>query len=201
MGHEKNQKSKNGDVIESLHANVSSFFENFFSRYQGQMKCGLGCASCCISGITVFPAEAQLIKSWFLSLDPERQRDIASKWQESTPLGAESGSPGSCVFLVSNVCSIYPVRPTLCRSQGLPLKIKTDTEIELSLCELNFQGESDLPPSGEWLDLDRLNTLLVIANQAAQAARFDTELQALIIPETGRISLILLQSHLLKKMG
>lgn len=166
-------QEKKTSAVESLQGNVSQFFDRFFEKYQNHMKCGLGCSSCCQSGLTVFPVEAQRIFEWWDSLETAQREELQRRWSKCE-VSAESGSrEASCAFLLDKYCSIYPARPVVCRSQGLPMKVSVEkqkpeqirSEFELSLCELNFTADHALPEQREWLDLDRLNVLLSIAQQ------------------------------------
>lgn len=67
---------------------------------------------------------------------------------------------------------IYEVRPIVCRSHGVPLKIDQTTR---DVCPLNFT-EMQLADIGDhyFINLETLNTILVLLNQQfdpAQAER------------------------------
>lgn len=193
---------KNQQLIDSLQANVSSFFERFHMRYAAQMKCARGCAKCCRVELHVFPVEAESILRWWKGRSSAQRNELAQLWREGQ--GGACEQP-KCVFLVNENCTVYESRPIICRSQGLPLKVKSlidsDSEsekIELSLCELNFVEDDSLPSAGEWLDLERLNTLLAIAQQ--QSNDISAEISQLAVQDQGRVSLSSLKSLLLQMM-
>jgi Fe-S-cluster containining protein len=116
-----------------------------------------------------------------------------------------NSSHKKCVFLHNNACSIYEARPVVCRTQGLPLQLKRtderDEEVELSLCELNFSDESHLPAQREWLDLDRLNALLAIAQQQTDLSEFSLEVLNLSSAQSQRIRLDDLRDLLLRNVN
>lgn len=190
--------------VSLLQENVSLFFERFFAKNSDHMKCGQGCSRCCISGLTVFPSEAQVIIDWFDSLQHEAKMRIKSQWRLSLKPEQNSRTE-QCKFLINDLCSIYEVRPTVCRSQGLPLKVQSaqdenrnlSEEFELSLCELNFVTENNIPDPSEWLDLDRVNLLLSIAEKNFDKDDLSNELSPYIDQSTGRIGLGVLKSLLL----
>jgi Fe-S-cluster containining protein len=154
-----------------LHANIAQFFESFSQKHGGHMACREGCAACCHTAISVFASEAAEILAWFESQTKETREKLQAIWREPQKQGADAlGKPRMpCSFLRNNSCTVYEARPTICRSQGLPLMFREhnpktkETTLHIDHCPLNFTGENTLPPQAEWLDLDRLNTLQSLA--------------------------------------
>lgn len=138
--------------IESLQENASGFFDKIHSKYSTSMKCSEGCSKCCFTDISVFEVETLRIKDWFGALSLENQNELKELWK--TPVEAQA-----CTFLYNDRCSIYEARPVICRTQGAPLFVQADNVLDY--CPLNFK-DSD-PPKEDWLNLDRLNTLLSFA--------------------------------------
>lgn len=125
-----------------LHRAIDLMVEQLIRVHGARLRCGPGCTDCCVDGITVFEVEAERIR------------------REATPvLKARSPAPpGRCAFLDdSGACRIYPQRPYVCRTQGLPLRwIDEDDEVGLverrDICALNEPGPSvvELPPDQCW---------------------------------------------------
>jgi Fe-S-cluster containining protein len=110
--------------------------------HRSRLGCGRGCPSCCVDGITVFQIEADSIRQAHADL-----------------LAAGTPHPeGACAFLdEQGACRIYPHRPYVCRTQGLPLRWteeKADGSLaELrDICPLNEEGTpiQHLPPEACW---------------------------------------------------
>jgi Fe-S-cluster containining protein len=139
-------------AIETLQENASGFFDKINQKYPNDMKCKEGCSKCCYTDISVFEVESTLIREWFEALNNDEKESLISKWNVKSPSGA-------CTFLVDDSCSIYPVRPIICRTQGAPLFLSQENILDY--CPLNFE-KSD-PPKEDWLNLERLNTLLSFA--------------------------------------
>ena len=110
--------------------------------HAGRLRCGRGCSSCCVDDISVFEIEARLIR--------ERHAELLA-----------SGEPhpeGACAFLdAEGACRVYPDRPYVCRTQGLPLRWLDEgpegETVELrDICELNDRGEplEELPAQQCW---------------------------------------------------
>lgn len=189
--------------VASLHVNVSAYFDNFLKKYSHEMKCGRGCSQCCVANLTVFPVEAQLVVDWFMDQAADVQKGLTQSWSKAVQNNKR------CVFLLDDLCSIYEVRPTVCRTQGLPLKVarlasqdeSSQQVFELSLCELNFRDAEKIPPMAEWLDLDRLNTMLAVAQKFSDKSQISREINDLVDSHTGRVELSRLRTLLLQKSG
>ncbi|CAN5680669.1 hypothetical protein BH23PLA1_BH23PLA1_09150 [soil metagenome] len=111
----------------------------------GRLRCGPGCASCCVDEITVFEVEAETIRS--------RHADLLAEGLPH-PVGA-------CAFLEvdTGACRIYENRPYVCRTQGYPLRwidtLEDGTPVELrDICPINDEAEDPpietLPESDCW---------------------------------------------------
>lgn len=101
-----------------------NFFEAVQQEFRPHIQCAKGCASCCILE-TVVPLEAFVIASYLKTAPP-----IVSPARE--PLDQ------TCVFLHNSECAIYPVRPIICRTHGLPILYPERNEVDA--CPLNFQN-------------------------------------------------------------
>jgi hypothetical protein len=111
-------------------------------RHGSRLHCRLGCADCCVDGITVFEVEAAHI------------------WREMAPALARERPhpPGACAFLdATGGCRIYAVRPYVCRTQGLPLRWLEAGELgqtveRRDICPLNEEGPPllSLPQEACW---------------------------------------------------
>ena len=137
--------------LNQLHSKVSNFFDEVQSRNNEAMSCKAGCARCCYVDLSVFKIEADYIEKWFSHLSYEEKLKRIGEWEKPH-------IAGSCLFLRDEKCTIYEARPTICRSQGLPLKFEIDGEIGVDACPLNFEDlEVELK---DCLDLDRVNLIL-----------------------------------------
>lgn len=91
-----------------------------------QIICRRGCCDCC-RNLTVWPVE-------FFAIVEEMKTDGHCR-PEFDP-----GAP--CGFLKEGLCGIYPVRPLICRTHGLPVAFQNEhagrPEMSVSFCEKNF---------------------------------------------------------------
>lgn len=128
------------------------------------LQCGPGCSDCCIE-FSVSPLEAAIII-------------------ENLPNFAIGGgaTPPSCAFLREQRCSIYRMRPILCRTQGMPIGyIDTASAcIEVSACPMNFAEDYPLAENELFL-MDGFNSRLAELNQRyCRAAGLDIQTRTLL---------------------
>lgn len=141
---------------QDLLAKVDAKAQEFQQRYANQLQCRKGCSSCCQAGLSVFAVERNAIREWL-----EKQPELIEK------LRHQPENPDACRFLdAEGSCQIYPVRPIICRTQGLPLSFKVNEQSQRDVCPLNFaQDDIFALPTDGVLNLDLLNTLLVLVDQ------------------------------------
>jgi hypothetical protein len=127
------------EALAELHADVDRRARNTAEGHGPRLRCGRGCAACCVDDLTVFEVEAERIR-------------------RAHPELLEQGSPhppGACAFLDSSgACRVYSERPYVCRTQGLPLRwIEEEEDGSLeerrALCALNLPGGPALPDLAE----------------------------------------------------
>ncbi len=120
------------------------------------LACAQGCHACCAPDLTVAAVEAAAIAA-YLTAQPE-QRVQVRELARTLPWGETR-----CALLdASGACAIYPARPLVCRTQGLPIVLESGL---LTACALNFRnGLEDLPPADR-IDQQTLSTLLFMVNQ------------------------------------
>lgn len=123
-----------------------------FDTYRSEVKCAKGCSECC-DDISVLPIEWYLLRKWLT----EQPRELLYYGENRCPfLHKADGS-----------CSIYAMRPIICRIHGLPIRHTVEEydvngqkvfheplEYTYSWCELNFEeydpncGAESFAPDG-----------------------------------------------------
>lgn len=124
-----------------LHADVDRRAGVLHTRHAARLQCRRGCASCCVDELTVFEVEAEVIRTRAANVLREPPHPV-----------------GACAFLDAHgACRIYPVRPYVCRTQGLPLRWVDFDDAEAAserrdICPLNETGEplAALPADACW---------------------------------------------------
>jgi len=127
-------------------------------RHGEKIRCRAGCTACCRQDLSVTRIEATRILHWLVThgippSDPSRTEN-----DEHPFFDALSGDL-DCVFLTEGgVCGVYPVRPIICRSHGLPIKLEDG---QVDTCPLNFVESIDVEyrdiPKADLLDLHAMN--------------------------------------------
>jgi hypothetical protein len=115
--------------------------------HDGKLVCGKGCCKCC-TNLSVFPVE-------FFAMVEEMKKAGWTKLQFD--------AAAICGYLnEKKECEIYPFRPIICRTQGLPLAFYDDDaqSYSVTFCPKNFTGlepeQHDFGPDNT-LNLDELN--------------------------------------------
>ncbi len=133
------------------------------ARAQG-FACAPGCSGCCHRQLSIFPIEAARIAAW---IDDNSLADDAEGEPSVDPLTVVEDSAPCALLDTAGRCRIYPVRPIICRTHGLPLAVPDGDGLRADVCPLNF-GDGGLAAlsSTEFLALTPLNTVLAALNAA-----------------------------------
>jgi Fe-S-cluster containining protein len=130
--------------LDGLHAEIDRQAARIARRHGARLRCGRGCAACCLDDLTVSAAEAELIR-----------RKHPRLLERATP-----HPTGACAFLDGQgAWRIYAERPSVCRTQGLPLRVLFEDENDeiaerRDICPLNLVGGPALDELAEddcWL--------------------------------------------------
>jgi Putative zinc- or iron-chelating domain len=83
---------------------IDAFVGEIYAKHPTSFVCKPGCAACCVAGISIWRIEYDFIKASRITHSPT------------------SADEKSCPFLDANKrCTIYDVRPIVCRLWGAPL--------------------------------------------------------------------------------
>ena len=126
--HLEPQFSREGieSALVQLMALAADIVENI-NKAQGcvRVECGPGCSYCCYSQVQLTPAEALFVFSWIDMEFSHNQLGLLQKRIDNNRRITEGQSlinrvmvkeSTPCIFLANGKCSIYPVRPFICRS-------------------------------------------------------------------------------------
>ncbi len=141
---------------------VDAFFAEVSQRAGADMACRAGCDLCCKTQLSVTTLEAAVLREGLLAASDELKQRLRAR--------LSSPPAERCLLLGDDGrCQAYDARPLVCRSHGLPLRLRTPRGLEIvSSCELNFQDadvEADMV-----LDQERLSTILGALDSAFSGA-------------------------------
>lgn len=131
-------------ALENLYREIDLGVRRLSELHAERLQCRRGCSACCLDDLTVTRIEAEQIR--------RGHGDLLSR--------ADPHPVGACAFLDrEGACRIYQDRPTICRSQGLPLRVVFENELEeieerRDICPLNIDGGPALEAMAEgdfWL--------------------------------------------------
>jgi hypothetical protein len=146
-----------GDVLaryRELCAWCDAFYTAVYRRQKARMKCRQGCGMCCILR-NASPIEAAVIRDY-----------LAGDGRDVPALARNRSDPKEmCPLLVSDECSIYPARPIICRTHGLPMRYRRTGVMQS--CIENFRDiDTDGLDPGLVLDMDKVTQNLMRLNLA-----------------------------------
>lgn len=138
-----------------LVAKVDRLSRGVESAFGDQLACRKGCSSCC-RHLSLFWVEGAALALSLRELPEEEAAHLRSRARRSSP-------EDPCPLLQAGLCRLYPARPIICRTQGLPLLSKVDEKTRIDFCPKNFRGVASLPSTAV-VDLELLNTALAAVN-------------------------------------
>jgi hypothetical protein len=114
--------------LEELARKVDAFFARVAERHGADMQCATGCSDCCHVRLTVTAAEAAAIRAHVTTWPTEQRRNLA-----------DVGAADHCAALdAAGRCRIYPARPLVCRSHGVPIRLRRGALPVVEACHRNF---------------------------------------------------------------
>ncbi|UCE06490.1 MAG: YkgJ family cysteine cluster protein [bacterium] len=133
---------------------VDSICQKLEEFYQEHLVCKPGCSQCCKVERTVYPIEAYIIDQQLLTLTLQKIKRLKKLHKDDDE---------TCPMLLKNRCVVYPARPIICRTHGLPILYREAERAFVDYCRLNF---TQLPEGFEFeekylLDMNHFNTELI----------------------------------------
>ena len=144
------QKAEPLERLAALAEEVDADFAGIQERQAAQMQCRAGCSACCRARLSVTRVEEALLRRGLATLSDERRIELAARTREE--------NREMCPALDGDGrCGIYPFRPLICRTYGVPLRHRRDVPLinppVIDSCDLNFTRTSlEALPSGDVLD-------------------------------------------------
>ncbi len=145
---------------QELTAKIDAFFSRVASRHAADLRCASGCDRCCHQRLTVTSVEAAAIRAHAATLTSGERAAIAA--------AATAADAGRCAALDdAGRCRIYAARPIVCRSHGLPIRMRDARSLPVvTACELNFTAHGpDAADPDCILDQELVSTMLALVDR------------------------------------
>lgn len=134
---------------------IDAFFTRVESRHGADMQCQSGCADCCHVRLTITRVEAAAIRAEVATWPPPRRAALA-----------DDPDPDRCAALdAAGRCRIYAARPVVCRSHGVPIRLRRDSLPVIEACHRNFTQTT--PDADCVLDQTTLSAMVLAVDRAA----------------------------------
>ncbi|MCP4020754.1 MAG: YkgJ family cysteine cluster protein [Desulfobacteraceae bacterium] len=130
-------------------------FDKVMEKYADKMVCKKGCDECC-RFLNLFAVEAFALSYAFLNMNHANQKTITQACKTSK-------KSQICPLLIKNECVLYPQRPIICRTHGLPIYMEKDGQKQVDFCPKNFKGIKGFGKEA-LLSIEQLNTTLTAVN-------------------------------------
>lgn len=143
-----------------LTARIDAFFARVAMRHGEDMRCASGCDRCCHQRLTITGVEAAAIRAWAAGLDADARGVIAA--------AARSTDLTRCAALDdAGRCRIYAARPIVCRSHGVPIRMRDARSLPVvTACELNFRERGPAAADADCvLDQELVSTMLGLVDR------------------------------------
>lgn len=147
-------------ALAALAAKLDGFVARVEARHGDQLRCAPGCAACCQVALTITAVEADAIRTWAAE-QPAAVRTALAE-------GARAATSARCAALDgADRCRIYPARPLVCRSHGVPIRLGRGAAA-ITACELNFTAAGPAAADPDCvLDQELVSTTLGVIDRAA----------------------------------
>jgi hypothetical protein len=137
---------------------VDAFFARVEERHPTDLQCRNGCHDCCHVRLTITRVEASAIRDEISTWDRERRAALAANVAVSQDRCAALGPDGRCM--------IYAARPIVCRSHGVPIRMRNPLPV-IQSCFRNFTARGPAAADPDCiLDQETISTLLLAVDRA-----------------------------------
>ncbi len=124
-------------------------------QHKDQIACINGCSACCQVNRTVNYLEAFWLQYNYQHLSQAKKNTVVKHLSHTD----------TCPLLIQNSCVLYPYRPVICRTHGLPLLYHTENQTGITFCELNFKNRFVPFTDDNILNMDSVNLHLLQLDQ------------------------------------
>ena len=167
------ENSRYNELRRAIEESSIDIIENF----KEQINCKAGCHSCCIPGLTISKIEKIIIKDFI-----QKNSDVHNKLEtieRENPHKSER-----CYMLdAEGNCSIYEVRPMICRTHGYPILFTDKDQWFADVCSLNFnEYPLEYLQDSDFIIIDIINQHIALSNmeEGFDDSRYELKLNTIM---------------------
>jgi len=116
-------------LYQNLIFKVDSTCQKLAALYMEHLVCKPGCSQCCQVERTVCAVESYIVEQQLLTLSDQKIKRLKKLNKDNDE---------TCPLLLRDRCVIYPARPIICRTHGLPILYREAERTFIDYCRLNF---------------------------------------------------------------
>lgn len=155
-----------------LAAKIDAFFDRVTAHHGDAMACHTGCSDCCHVRLTITAVEAAAIRDEIATWSADRRAALARS--------IEVAPAEHCAALVEGRCAIYAARPVVCRSHGVPIRMREGSLPVIRACHRNFARGFDEVRADCVLDQTTLSAMTLAVDREAGGRGEREELAAIL---------------------
>lgn len=155
-----------------LAAKIDAFFDRVTSKHGDAMQCHTGCSDCCHARLTITAVEAAAIRDELAGWSADRRAALART--------IDAAPADHCAALDGGRCAIYAARPVVCRSHGVPVRMREESLPVVRACHRNFVGGFDGVGADCVLDQTTLSAMTLAVDREAGGRGERQDLAALL---------------------
>jgi uncharacterized protein len=161
--------------LPELHAKIDAFFARAEARHGDDMQCRTGCSDCCRVRLTITGVEAAAIRDEVAGWPADRGGGVAVP---GAGAAADAAADRCAALDDAGRCRIYAARPIVCRSHGVPIRMRRGALPVIEACFRNFTRTE--PAADCVLDQTTLSALTLAVDRAAGGDGARVDLAALL---------------------
>lgn len=142
--------------LDELSAKIDGFFARVEGRHGADMQCQSGCSDCCHTRLTITGVEAAALRAEVARWPADRRAALVANARASTDRCAALDPAGRCL--------VYAARPVVCRSHGVPIRMRRGSLPVVQSCPRNFTHVT--PDADCILDQGTLSALVLAVDRA-----------------------------------
>jgi hypothetical protein len=142
--------------LDELTSKIDGFFARVEDRHGEDMQCATGCSDCCHVRLTITEVEAAALRTEVASWPAARRAALVANARASTDRCAALDPAGRCL--------VYAARPVVCRSHGVPIRMRQAPLPVVQSCPKNFAHVT--PDADCILDQGTLSALVLAVDRA-----------------------------------